>query len=67
MKIEDIMEMWTKDSSIDETELATESSNIPVLHNKYLKIFMAERIKLFSAKAELKKNVELYLNIILVN
>ena len=55
MKIEDIMEMWTKDSSIDETELATESSNIPVLHNKYLKIFMAERIKLFSAKAELKK------------
>ena len=28
MKIEDIMEMWTKDSSIDETELATESSNI---------------------------------------
>ena len=30
MKIEDIMEMWTKDSSIDETELATESSNIPV-------------------------------------
>ena len=55
MKIEDIMEMWTKDSPIDETELATESSNIPVLHNKYLKIFMAERIKLFSAKAELKK------------
>ena len=55
MKIEDIMEMWTKDSSIDETELATESSNIPVLHNKYPKIFMAERIKLFSAKAELKK------------
>ena len=30
MKIEDIMKMWTKDSSIDETELATESSNIPV-------------------------------------
>ena len=55
MKIEDIMTMWTKDSSIDETELATESSNIPVLHNKYLKIFMAERIKLFSAKSELKK------------
>ena len=25
MKIEDIMEMWNKDSKIDETELATES------------------------------------------
>ncbi len=55
MKIEDIMSSWTNDSSMDETELANESTNIPVLHNKYLKIFMAERIKLFSAKAELKK------------
>ncbi len=55
MKIEEIMNTWTKDSSMDETELANESTNIPVLHNKYLKIFMAERIKLFSAKAELKK------------
>lgn len=55
MKIEDIMSSWTNDSTMDETELANESTNIPVLHNKYLKIFMAERIKLFSAKAELKK------------
>ena len=55
MKIEDIMSLWTKDSSMDETELANESTNIPVLHNLSLKIFMAERIKLFSAKAELKK------------
>ena len=67
MKIEDIMEMWTEDSSIDETELATESSNIPVLHNKYLKIFMAERIKLFSAKAELKKKRRVLLEYYLVN
>tara|TARA_A100001388_G_C28702107_1_gene466749 strand:+ start:174 stop:605 length:432 start_codon:yes stop_codon:yes gene_type:complete len=61
MKIEDIMEMWNKDSKIDETELATESSNIPVIHNKYLKIFMAERVKLFSAKADLKKKRRLLL------
>ena len=55
------MEMWNKDSKIDETELATESSNIPVIHNKYLKIFMAERVKLFSAKADLKKKRRLLL------
>lgn len=61
MKIEDIMEIWNKDCKIDETELATESSNIPVIHNKYLKIFMAERIKMFSAKAELKKKRRLLL------
>jgi len=61
MKIEDIMEMWNKDCKVDETELATESSNIPVLHNKYLKIFMAERIKMFSAKSELKKKRRLLL------
>ncbi len=61
MKIEDIMEIWNKDCKIDETELATESSNIPVVHNKYLKIFMAERIKMFSAKAELKKKRRLLL------
>ena len=61
MKIEDIMEMWNKDCKIDETELATESSNIPVVHNKYLKIFMAERVKLFSAKADLKKKRRLLL------
>ena len=47
MKIEDIMEMWNKDSKIDETELATESSNIPVIHNKYLKIFFASMIDSF--------------------
>ena len=55
------MEMWNKDCKIDETELATESSNIPVIHNKYLKIFMAERVKLFSAKADLKKKRRLLL------
>ena len=33
MKIEDIMEMWNKDCKVDETELATESSNIPVQSN----------------------------------
>lgn len=55
MKVEDIMASWDKDSKLDETELATESTKIPTLHNKYLKIFLAERVRLFQMKADLKK------------
>jgi len=55
MKVEDIMESWDKDSKLDETELGAESTKIPTLHNKYLKIFLAERVRLFQMKADLKK------------
>jgi hypothetical protein len=55
MKIEDIVSEWDKDSKIDETELGDESVKIPKLHNKYLKIFMGERITLFKMKAENKR------------
>jgi len=65
MKIEEIVSLWDKDSKIDETELAEEATKIPKLHNKYLKIFMGERVTLFKLKAErnkLKKNLlEYYL------
>lgn len=38
--IETILEVWTKeDSKIDDTELAMESINIPMLHGKYLKYY----------------------------
>ena len=55
MKVEDIMEQWDKDCKLDETELGNESTKIHTLHNKYLKIFLAERVRLFQQKAELKK------------
>lgn len=55
MKVEDIMEQWDKDCKLDETELGNESTKIPTLHNKYLKIFLTERVRLFQQKAELKK------------
>jgi len=55
MKTSEITEMWDKDSKIDETELATESTKIPSVHNKYLKIFMEERLRLIQLKTELKK------------
>lgn len=55
MKIDDIVSEWDKDSKIDETELGDESVKIPKIHNKYLKIFMGERVQLYRLKAENKK------------
>jgi len=55
MKIEDIVSEWDKDCKIDETELDREATKIPKLHNKYLKIFMGERVVLFKMKAENKR------------
>jgi hypothetical protein len=52
LNIEQIVSEWDKDSKIDETELSTESVKIPKIHNKYLKIFMGERVTLFKLKAE---------------
>jgi hypothetical protein len=46
MKIEDIVSEWDKDCKMDETELGDESTKIPVIHNKYLKIFIGENAQL---------------------
>ena len=40
MNLEKIRELVEKDMVVDNTELATESTKIPQLHNKYLNIFM---------------------------
>jgi hypothetical protein len=65
MNIEEIVSYWDKDSKLDETELGEEATKIPKLHNKYLKIFMGERVALFKMKGErnkLKKTlIEYYL------
>jgi len=55
MKIEDITSEWDKDCKLDETELGAESAKIPSLHNKYLKIFMSERLRLIQMKSEMRK------------
>ena len=57
MKLEDIQELWNKDSEIDYTELGTESIRIPLIHDKYLKIFTDERIRLKGIEFELSKMV----------
>lgn len=48
MKIENIMEEWTKDTVIDNTSLDKESLKIPNLHSKWLIILSKERQKLKS-------------------
>ena len=46
MNLEKIRELVEKDMVVDNTELATESTKIPQLHNKYLNIFHDERLVL---------------------
>jgi len=57
LKLEDIQELWHRDSEIDYTELGTESIRIPQIHDKYLKIFTDERIRLKGIEFELSKMV----------
>ena len=57
MKLEDIQELWHRDSEIDYTELGTESIRTPQIHDKYLKIFTDERIRLKGVEFELSKLV----------
>ena len=63
MKLEEIQELWSSDCVIDDTELDLESVKIPELHNKYLKIFSEEKlriVRLFSKSKEFKRLKWLY-------
>ena len=57
MKLEEIQELWNRDREIDYTELGTESIRIPLIHDKYLKIFTQEKIRLKSVEFEMLKLV----------
>ena len=57
MRLEEIQELWNRDREIDYTELGTESIRIPQIHDKYLKIYTDERIKLRGLEFELSKLV----------
>jgi len=59
MKIEEIYHEWDSDNTIDVTNIANESANIPKLHNKYFKIYMEEGMKLRKLKAEYKQFIKL--------
>ena len=46
MTLDQIMDAWREDSTVDSTELGLESLKIPELHSKYLKIYFDERRKI---------------------
>jgi hypothetical protein len=43
-KLEELLEMWQKDSVVDRTEPGNELINIPKLHSKYLNILSSHRL-----------------------
>lgn len=55
MKLNEIQDMWEKDSMIDRSELGNESLNIPRLHSKYFNIYSTERALLRKWEGEFKK------------
>ena len=46
MKIDDIKQIWEKDSKISQDDLATESLRTPSLHSKYYNIYVDEKLQL---------------------
>ena len=55
MNLEEIQELWNRDREIDISELATETIRIPQIHDKYLKIYVDEKIKLRKLQLNLAK------------
>ena len=55
MKLEEIQELWNRDRDIDIADLGVESVRIPQIHDKYLKIYIDERIRLKGLQFELIK------------
>lgn len=55
MNIDEILEIWQKDSVIDNTELGGEALHIPKLHHKYYQIFVKEKLILRKQESEMKK------------
>jgi hypothetical protein len=63
MNLDELKNMIKKDLEIDQTALDSESAKTPQLHNKYLVLFMDERLKLKKLQNEqavLRKNKWLY-------
>ena len=55
MTLDQLMEEWRKDSSVDSTELGNESLKIPELHSKYLKLYFDARRTLKAVEFQSKE------------
>jgi hypothetical protein len=59
MNIEDIHELWAKDSLIDDNHLGEASTETPKIHSKYIKLMIQVKLKLTKSRADynlLRKN-----------
>ena len=48
LNIDSIIAEWKQDSILDETKLSTELARIPLLHSKYLEVYLTSKSKLIS-------------------
>jgi hypothetical protein len=55
LTLEELNEMWAKDSQINEVDLGSEALKIPKLHNKYYTIFVKEMLRVKKYRADLKE------------
>lgn len=51
MKLEEIESEWSQDAPLDTTNLSKSAADIPILHNKYYKLMVREKIALGKLKA----------------
>jgi hypothetical protein len=59
MTLNEIFENWSIDSKINKTELDDESLKTAILHNKYLKLYSAEKLNLHKIELEYKSLLKL--------
>ncbi len=63
MTVDEILELWKKDSPIDEIDLDKSSADTPKLHSKYLELLTVAKLQLKRLNlkiASLKKDKWLY-------
>jgi hypothetical protein len=53
--MDEIIEMWAKDSIIDESNLVNESKKIPALHAKYYNLYYKEVLRVKKLKYDYKE------------
>lgn len=53
--MDEIIEMWSKDSIIDESNLVNESKKIPALHAKYYNLYYKEVLRVKKLKYDYKE------------
>lgn len=55
MTLDEIFSEWAKDSQIDRIELGDTARQVPVIHNKYYRLFAQERLLLRKAQENHKQ------------